>query len=163
MTRRRTGWSKSKFESSEDSALLNIVSRLGPTDWKQISAHIPGRTARQCRERWTNYIDPNLVITDWTDAEDRILLQGFMEFGPKWFAIAMRLPGRSRNSVKNRYTTLQRRMADDPRPRLANHPKQGTEQAAVEDPHKAPDPFSFLENPEDGLMDWDEFDAYKKF
>jgi hypothetical protein len=105
---------KSKFEPWEDARLLEIVPAYGPTNWHEIAAHFPGRNARQCRERWSNYVNPNLLKTGWTEAEDNILLQSYQEVGSKWFVIAGLLPGRSKNSVKNRYFTLQRR------PRLDN-------------------------------------------
>jgi hypothetical protein len=102
---------KSKFEPWEDKRLLEVVQMHGPTDWRLISTYLPGRNARQCRERWTNYVNPNLLNSQWTEAEDEILLKTYREIGPKWFEIASYLPGRARNNVKNRYFALQRREA----------------------------------------------------
>jgi hypothetical protein len=104
---------KSKFEPWEDARLLEVVRAYGPTNWQEIAAHVPGRNARQCRERWSNYINPNLLKAEWTDPEDDILLRMYRELGPKWFVIAGLLPGRAKNSVKNRYFALQRRAERD--------------------------------------------------
>jgi hypothetical protein len=99
---------KAKFEPWEDARLLEVVPAHGAVNWHEIAAHFPGRNARQCRERWTNYVNPGLVKSEWTEAEDQILMQTYCEVGPKWFAIAGFLPGRSKNSVKNRYFALKR-------------------------------------------------------
>jgi hypothetical protein len=100
---------KVKFEPWEDQRLIDAIHAHGPNDWKTIAIHIPGRNPRQCRERWTNYINPNILKTQWTDIEDQIILNTYNQIGPKWFVIASNLPGRPRNSVKNRYFALQRK------------------------------------------------------
>jgi hypothetical protein len=99
------------------------------------------------------------VTTEWAEAEDEILLQAFGEFGPKWFAIAALLPGRGKNSVKNRCAALQRQMADNRGLRSSNPP----ERASVDDTRKTADPFSFLENMDEGVMDWGEFPVFGGF
>jgi hypothetical protein len=110
LTCRRTPSIKAKFEPWEDARLLEVVRTQDSTNWHEIAAYFPGRNARQCRERWSNYVNPTLLKGEWTETEDQILLQTYCEIGPKWFVIASFLPGRAKNSVKNRYFTLQRQM-----------------------------------------------------
>jgi hypothetical protein len=109
MNRRHTPSIKAKFEPCEDARLLEVVRNQGPTNWHEIAAHFPGRNARQCRERWSSYVNPALLKSEWTETEDQILLETYAEVGPKWFVIAGFLPGRAKNSIKNRYSALQRR------------------------------------------------------
>jgi hypothetical protein len=104
---------KSRFEPWETVRPRELVQTHGITDCHENAAHLPQRNARQCRERWFNYINPNLVNAEWTEAEDDILMQTYEEAGPKWLVIANCLPGRSRNNVKNRYFMLQRRASCD--------------------------------------------------
>jgi hypothetical protein len=153
---------KSKFQPWEDARLLQVVQRLGPTNWHEIAIHLPGRNARQCRERWSNYVNPNLLKTEWTEAEDDILLRAYQEVGPKWFMIASYLPGRSKNGVKNRYFTLQRRTKFD----IRNHSEYPTTMPVLmnEDPKSIAD--GTLESvtrhdsfADDGLFDLD-FETY---
>jgi hypothetical protein len=80
----------------------------GTTNWHIIAKLLPGRSPRQCRERWSNYVNPNLLKHEWTETEDEILLTTYRDVRAKWFVIANFLPLRSRNSTKKRYFALQR-------------------------------------------------------
>lgn len=65
-----------------------------------------GRTSKQCRERWANYLDPSLIKTPFSPTEDETVLRLQSEFGNKWAYIARLMPGRTENSVKLRYHSL---------------------------------------------------------
>jgi hypothetical protein len=45
-----------RFRLEEDSALIDLVTRYGVHSWALISAQLPGRNARQCRDRWNHYL-----------------------------------------------------------------------------------------------------------
>jgi hypothetical protein len=100
---------KYKFDAHEDLLLLEAVNRLGTSDWCAISAAVPGRNARQCRERWTNYVNPALVSGTWTEADDELLMRKYNELGAKWHVITSFFDRRSKNSIKNRFFALRRR------------------------------------------------------
>jgi hypothetical protein len=106
--RRRPGQLKVKFTPADDMRLAEMVNRWGAHDWAFIAQNMPGRNARQCRERWTNYINPGLVHRPWTPAEDQLLTEKYGEFGRKWQVIAMFFPTRSKNQVKNRWLARER-------------------------------------------------------
>lgn len=99
----RPGLVKGPWTPTEDSSLVAWVQREGPTKWTQCSENIPGRTGKQCRERWFNTLDPDIKKGDWTDAEDRLMHRMYQKMGPRWTEIAKCLPGRTENSIKNRY------------------------------------------------------------
>ena len=42
----------------EDDALSHLVGSHGEARWKDVAAHIPNRSPRQCRDRWRNYLTP---------------------------------------------------------------------------------------------------------
>ena len=51
--------------------------------WSKISAHVTSRTDVQCRERWTNVLNPNLVrpaTMSWSQKDDADLLDAVEEF-----------------------------------------------------------------------------------
>jgi hypothetical protein len=100
---------KSKFAPMEDALLIKAVRARGPSDWTLIATLVPGRNARQCRERWNNYVNPDLTHATWTEADDRLLLQKFAEFGSKWHLISGFFTGRGKNAIRNRFLTLERR------------------------------------------------------
>jgi hypothetical protein len=99
--------SKAKFHPREDSILMATVRALGTANWSDVAATLPGRTARQCRERWNNYVNPNLKTDPWTSSEDELLLEKFEELGRKWQTIARFFARRGRNEVRNRLLALQ--------------------------------------------------------
>jgi hypothetical protein len=64
---------------------------------------MPSRTARQCRDRFKNYLGDFLVTNPWTAQEDALVIRQYHLIGPKWVEIGKMLSGRSGNNVKNRW------------------------------------------------------------
>jgi hypothetical protein len=89
--------------------LKELVSQHGSKAWKLISSMMSGRKSKQCRERWTNVVDPKLNYAPWTEEEEQILILAQQELGNKWSQIEKRLPGRSANSIKNYWYSALRR------------------------------------------------------
>jgi hypothetical protein len=100
------------FAPADDEELRALVDSLGDCNWKAVSFRMSAAfTARQCRERYRNYLSPHLASEPWTEDEDRRLLREFERRGTRWSLIAAEFPGRSGNTVRNRYFTLQRKTA----------------------------------------------------
>ncbi|EAX88873.1 Myb-like DNA-binding domain containing protein [Trichomonas vaginalis G3] len=94
---------RSKFSRKEDEQLTYLVESIGDDlDWKAIASKMPDRTPRQCKERWTNYLAPNLDKSPWKEEEDQLLIKKYEELGPRWRLIAKSFPNRTEISVKNR-------------------------------------------------------------
>lgn len=91
------------FTSNEDELLKMIAWRYGAKNWILIASMIPGKTARQCRDRYMNYLAPGLCHSEWTVEEDDLLKKLYKEYGPKWSLISKQLPNRSPINVKNRW------------------------------------------------------------
>lgn len=105
--------SRGPWRVEEDQLLLQLVRRYGPCHWSAIAAHLPHRSGKQARERWMNQLNPSLKKKNWSAQEDRTILCSHARLGNKWSAIANLLPGRTDNSVKNRYnSTLKRAIRD---------------------------------------------------
>lgn len=108
----RPGLVKGHWTKEEDSNLLKLVEFYAPNwDWNFISKKIPGRNAKQCRERWFLNLDPDINRGPWSQEEDSILLKYVSQWGSRWALIAKQLPGRTENSVKTRFHSLKRKEA----------------------------------------------------
>lgn len=94
-----------KFSLEEDCKLKKLIEINGPRKWDQVALSMPGRTGRQCRDRYHNYLDPSLTNGPWTIEEDNLLEQKVNEIGQHWNKIIKFFKGRSTNNIKNRWYT----------------------------------------------------------
>ena len=92
-----------RFTPEEDERLKELVKDVENNRWEKIAQKMPGRTARQCRDRYNNYLFKEISNEPWTEQEDTVILRMYKEIGPKWTQIAQHLQGRSGNNVKNRW------------------------------------------------------------
>ena len=99
------GLVKGHWRPDEDELLRKLVAE-GRKNWGQVATRIPGRTSKQCRERWYNHLDPNIVRGEYTAEEDRIILEAQARLGNRWSAISAMLPGRTEDAVKIRWKSL---------------------------------------------------------
>lgn len=91
--------------------------------WTSCSDFLSGRSGKQCRERWFNTLNPNVKKGGWTPEEDFLIFKFFSEFGSKWSLIASKFPGRTENSVKNRFYSTLRRISLDKKKNLFGEKK----------------------------------------
>lgn len=94
---------KVRFTCEEDRRLAEIVNKCGTEDWELVAKQLMTRTARQCRDRWVNYLSPSLSNAPWTQDEDELLMDLYKEYGSRWTTIAEFLPNRSPNHCRNRF------------------------------------------------------------
>jgi hypothetical protein len=91
------------FTPKED-AVINRVKLADPSEsWPVIAKRLPGRTARQCRQRWTRFLAPEISSEPWTREEDRFLVDKINEMGKAWAAMTPSFKGRSDNTLNNRW------------------------------------------------------------
>jgi len=64
---------------------------------------VPGRTGKQCRERWINHLSPSVVKEPWSKEEDATVLRLIAIYGHRWAKISRHLPGRTDAAVGNRF------------------------------------------------------------
>ena len=101
------------FTKEEDEKIKQLVQTYGCRQWCYISSFIPGRTPKQCRDRYSNYLVPGLMNGQWTPREDELLTKLYLNLGPKWSKIQKLFPGRSTNSIKNRWNYFLCRQKND--------------------------------------------------
>ncbi|KAG5184578.1 Homeodomain-like protein [Tribonema minus] len=97
---------KGPWASEEDDVLRALVKQYGNKKWSHVATGLPGRTGKQCRERWLNHLDIRVMKTSWTPEEDELLFDAQRELGNQWSKISRMLPGRAENAVKNRFNSL---------------------------------------------------------
>jgi hypothetical protein len=97
------------WKEDEDIKLKTAVQKYGGKDWVAISALVPGRTKKQCQNRWQNVLDPSIdgvngCYGKWKEEEDIKLKSAVRKHGGKnWVAIAALVPGRTKMQCQNRW------------------------------------------------------------
>ncbi len=110
------GLIKGHWTEEEDRLLSSLVvaPAQGLTSWVAVAKHIPGRTAKQCRERYSLNLDPDINRGPWTAAEDERLLLLHGRIGNRWAEISSQMSTagrggvRTENAVKTRFKSLSR-------------------------------------------------------
>jgi hypothetical protein len=158
------------FTAEEDALLVELVASGRCRTWRAVASHIPDRTARQCRDRWANYLSPAVSAPSWTPEEDALIVSLVGTLGTRWAAIAAHLPGRSDTAVKNRwYLTLRPRTVESV-PENGNEVREVPHRQVVEEePANGAvgdtDPFaillSILESPSEGAIGYGGFLGYQ--
>ena len=83
---------------------------------KVIIFFILGRTHKQIKEHYVNYLRPEIKRDDWTLEEDMLLVNLLNEHGKNWRAIENILVNRTQNQIKNRYFGRLKRISDKKNP-----------------------------------------------
>ncbi|XP_025887851.1 transcription factor MYB15-like [Solanum lycopersicum] len=109
--RDENGRKKGTWTPEEDRKLAAYITKYGSWNWRQLPKYAGlARCGKSCRLRWMNYLRPNVKRGNYTKEEDEIILNLHAQLGNKWSAIAIHLPGRSDNEIKNHWhTTLKKR------------------------------------------------------
>ncbi|GAA5883577.1 hypothetical protein JCM3774_002850 [Rhodotorula dairenensis] len=111
------GFRRGRWTDQEDAALRRAVKKCGVGNWAEVSERVSGKSDSQCRERWTNSLDPRIVgYANWTREEDETLRRLRDEQGLGWIEISERgFQGRrTDNSCLRRYNDLVKKAAPPP-------------------------------------------------
>lgn len=104
--------SQNRWTKEEDEQLMQIVNRIGPKQWRQVASLMKTKTAKQCRDHYTNCLDPEIKSSYWSNEEEKILLSKYEQFGPRWSLIKNYLPGRTTLMIKNYVKMLLKKNGD---------------------------------------------------
>lgn len=101
------GLTSGRWSSQEDEILKRLVPEHGTQSWSRLAetAKQAGlkRNRKSCRERWVNYLDPQIRRGPFSHEEERLIIQLQIHLGNKWSDIAEILPGRRGNDIKHHF------------------------------------------------------------
>ena len=76
------------WKNTEDEILKAAVMKYGLNQWSRISSLLVRKSAKQCKERWYEWLDPKIKKTEWTKIEEEMLLNLAKMFPCQWRTIA---------------------------------------------------------------------------
>ena len=96
------GTNRKIWSTEEDETIKKLIKKVGK-NWKALSEMLGTKTGKQIRERFINKLDPKITKQQWSDEEDRKIIELYTQIGRKWSQISKHLPGRPQNKIKNRF------------------------------------------------------------
>lgn len=100
----RCVWTTQEDEVLRESALKHRGEywNLVAEDVKKVASKTSQiKSAKQCRERWNNQINPVIKTTMLIDEEVERIFLLHKKFGNRWSKISQQMPGRTDNIIKN--------------------------------------------------------------
>ena len=95
-------YNRNNWKSYEDHLLSAQIQENGLENWKVIARQIPGRTAKQCRERWNDSLNPLLKKGKFS-TEENLVIYLMKKSNTKWSKLSKVLPGRTCVRIKNQW------------------------------------------------------------
>ena len=89
----------------EDEILKASVSKYGLNQWARVSSLLARKTPKQCKARWTEWLDPGIRKIEWSREEDEKLLHLAKLMPTQWRTIAP-IVGRTATQCLERYQKL---------------------------------------------------------
>ena len=93
------------WKNTEDEILKAAIMKYGKTEWARVASLLPKKSAKQCKARWQEWLDPSIKKTEWTRQEDEKLLHLAKLMPTQWRTIAP-MVGRTAMQCLQRYEQL---------------------------------------------------------
>lgn len=105
----KVGWTKDECDKLR--TLVEGYANKRKISWIEIAKHFHGkRNAKRCREKWVEYLDPQLSGAPFTPQDDAFILKSQAAMGNRWRDIAQMMTNRrSATAVKVRWHQLRDR------------------------------------------------------
>ncbi|KAI5951929.1 CEF1 [Candida jiufengensis] len=89
----------------EDEILKAAVQKYGTNQWARVSSLLPKKTAQQAKSRWVEWLNPLINKSDWTQEQDKRLIELHKILPNQWRSIAS-IIGRTATQCVERYQHL---------------------------------------------------------
>jgi myb proto-oncogene protein len=99
-------FSRRHFTQDDDNLILTGIQLYGKNNWKLVAELLTNRSSHQVRERYKNYLNPEINKEPWTIEEDLLLISLVKQYGRKWSMFSKELQGRTQTAIKNRWNTF---------------------------------------------------------
>eukprot|EP01027_Heterolobosea_sp_BB2_P010038 GEZU01014775.1.p1 GENE.GEZU01014775.1~~GEZU01014775.1.p1 ORF type:complete len:130 (-),score=16.68 GEZU01014775.1:63-452(-) len=93
------------WKNTEDEILKAAVMKYGKNQWSRIASLLNRKSAKQCKARWYEWLDPSIKKTEWTREEEEKLLHLAKLFPTQWKTIAP-IVGRTASQCLEHYEKL---------------------------------------------------------
>jgi len=109
------------WKNTEDEILKAAVMKYGLNQWARISSLLVRKSAKQCKARWYEWLDPSIKKTEWSREEEEKLLHLAKLMPTQWRTIAPivgRTPAQCLEHYEKLLDAAQQKevdVADDPR------------------------------------------------
>ncbi|CAB3408393.1 unnamed protein product [Caenorhabditis bovis] len=93
------------WKNTEDEILKAAIMKYGKNQWSRIASLLHRKSAKQCKARWFEWLDPGIKKTEWSREEDEKLLHLAKLMPTQWRTIAP-IVGRTAAQCLERYEHL---------------------------------------------------------
>lgn len=93
------------WRNTEDEILKAAIMKYGKNQWSRIASLLHRKSAKQCKARWFEWLDPGIKKTEWSREEDEKLLHLAKLMPTQWRTIAP-IVGRTAAQCLERYEHL---------------------------------------------------------
>jgi pre-mRNA-splicing factor CDC5/CEF1 len=93
------------WKNSEDEILKAAVMKYGKQQWARVASLLNRKSAKQCKARWHEWLDPSVKKVEWSRAEEEKLLHLAKLLPAQWKTIGP-LVGRTASQAQEHYEKL---------------------------------------------------------
>ena len=93
------------WKNTEDEVLKAAVMKYGKNQWARVASLLNRKTAKQCKARWYEWLDPSIKKTEWSKEEEEKLLHLAKLMPNQWRTIAP-IVGRTAGQCMDHYERL---------------------------------------------------------
>ncbi|KPM01206.1 cell division cycle 5-like protein [Sarcoptes scabiei] len=93
------------WRNTEDEILKAAVMKYGKNQWSRIASLLHRKSAKQCKARWFEWLDPSIKKTEWSREEEEKLINLVRLMPNQWRTIAS-IVGRTASQCLEHYEQL---------------------------------------------------------
>ncbi|GJM96641.1 hypothetical protein PR202_ga13502 [Eleusine coracana subsp. coracana] len=90
----------------EDATLARLADEHGGCHWRRVADHMPGRSSRQCRDRWRHHLPHDEYHRPFTADDDEELARLFLRRAGRWSAVSRAAHRRTSRVMRRRWKEI---------------------------------------------------------